>query len=146
MIDSGADESVFPASAVDRSNPRSSDLVAANGSTIYTYGRRILPISFRAGHSIQHEFWIADVSRPLLGASFFREHGLMIDLRNQRLVDHLGTTFSATSSRLRGINGLRLPTSGPYEAILDEFPSLLTPHYTGAVSYTHLTLPTIYSV
>ena len=125
----------FPATAADRTGPRSSNLVAANGTAISTYGRRTLQMSFRPAHSIQHEFWVADVSRPLLGASFFREQGLLIDLQHQRLVDKSGSSFPAVPSRFRGINGLRLPTSGPYEAILDEFPSLLTPRYTGEVKH-----------
>ena len=87
LVDSGADESVFPASVTDRSGTRSSNLVAANGTTIFTYGCRMLPISCRPGHMTQHEFWIADISRPILGASFFHQQGLLIDLQHRRLVD-----------------------------------------------------------
>ena len=82
LIDSGADESVFPARQCDRILPHTSDLIAANGSIIRTYGRRRLPISFKDGPIFHQEFWIADVSRPLLGADFFRDHHLLIDFSN----------------------------------------------------------------
>ena len=130
LVDSGADESVYPASTTDKCLSRTSHLLAANGSSINTYGRRRLPISFRTGHQTYHNFWVADVTRPILGASFFTNEGLLIDLQNQRLVSTSGTQFPAVASRKPGINGLRLPTSGPYEALLDSFPSLLTPNYT----------------
>ena len=137
LVDSGADESVFPATNADRSNNRTSNLIAANGSVIPTYGRRQLPVSFRSGHSSLHWFWIADVSRPILGATYFQEQGLLIDIQNRRLVSQSnpGLTFAAVPSRSTGINGLRLPTSGQFEALLDGFPSLLKPQFTGEVKH-----------
>ena len=75
------------------------------------------------------------MTRPILGASFFTNEGLLIDLQNQRLVSDSGARFPAVASRQHGINGLRLPTSGPYEVLLESFPSLLTPNYTGEVRH-----------
>ena len=138
LIDSGADESVFPASTLDRSLPRSSDLIAANGTAIRTYGRRLLPVSFSDQHVSEHYFWIADVSRPLLGAPYFRDQGLLIDLQNRRLSSQrqVGVHYAAVLSRSPGIHGLRLPTKGPFEEILEEFPSLLTPKFQGEVKHS----------
>ena len=137
MIDSGADESLFPASTLDRSLPRSSDLVAANGTAIRTYGRRLLPVSFADNHSSHHYFWIADVARPLLGAPYFRDEGLLIDLCNRHLSSQrqVGLHFPASLSRSPGIPGLRLPTQGPYESILEKYPALLSPSFKGEVKH-----------
>ena len=80
LIDSGADECVFPASNADRQLPQSSALQAANGSLIASFGKQKLVLSFAAGHRVTHKFWIADVLRPILGCNFFLAQNLMIDV------------------------------------------------------------------
>ena len=50
LIDSGADECVFPAAGADLALPRSTDLVAANGSSIKTFGKRSISISLSLIH------------------------------------------------------------------------------------------------
>ena len=140
LIDSGADESVYPATQADRILPRSSDLIAANGTAIRTYGRRRLPISFSDGHHLTQLFWIADVSRPLLGADFFKDQGLLIDFRHCRLTCQInpGTHYAAVFSRspgFAGLRGVRMPTEGPFEGILEEFPALLSQDFRGEVKH-----------
>ena len=87
LVDSGADESVVPATAQDQTLPRTQSLVAANGTEIRTFGRRELILSLAPGHSIAQSFWIANVKKPILGADFFIAHNLLIDLHNRRLLD-----------------------------------------------------------
>ena len=100
LIDSGADECVFPASSADLASPSSLNLIAANGSAIKTFGKRTLSISFAPNHYIQHSFWIATVSQPILGADFFSSHGIMIDIANRRLSSAMGS-FEAEYSLLQ---------------------------------------------
>ena len=119
-------------------NTHTTDLIATNGSIIRTlYGRRSLRVVFSPKNVFQHRFWIADVLKPLLGASFFRDNGLLIDLHRQCLVSqhHPGLSFPAVFSRSLGINGIHMPTSGPFEKILEEFPSLLIPQFKGEVKH-----------
>ena len=61
----------------------------------------------------------------------------MIDLHNHRLVSQrvFGLQFPAVLSRSAGVRGLRLPTKGPYEEILEQFPSLLVPQFKGEVKH-----------
>ena len=66
LIDSGADECVYPATPADLSLPQTSQLVAANGSIIRTFGKRTLAISFAVGHDIKHSFWVATVQLSLI--------------------------------------------------------------------------------
>ena len=113
LIDSGADESVIPATHFDRHSPQSAGLVAANGTPIRTYGRRTVPISFSSHHHVHHPFWIADVAQPLLGADFFRDNHLLIDIPRRRLIDRTGFTYPASLSSAPSICGLRLPAAGP---------------------------------
>ena len=87
LVDSGADESVVPATAQDQTLPRSQSLLAANGTEIATFGRRDLALSFAPGHQVIQTFWVADVERPILGADFFIAHSLLIDLKKRRLLE-----------------------------------------------------------
>ena len=135
LVDSGADECVFPATPEDRALPTTSSLVAANGSTIHTFGKRTMPISLATGHLIQHSFWIATVQRPILGADFFKEHRLLIDLPRCRVVSYAGDIFPAAPSKAPAVAGLHLPTDGPFESILDEFPGLLRQSFKDAVKH-----------
>ena len=69
LVDCGADFSVFPASLSDkRSLPPSKSLVAANGSIIRTWGKRNIPLLLGNGRSFTQEFYIAEVTEPILGS------------------------------------------------------------------------------
>ena len=70
LVDTGADESVFPAVAQDKTLPRTQSLVAANGTEIPTFCQRELSLSLAPGHSVAQHFWIANVKRPILGWIF----------------------------------------------------------------------------
>ena len=135
LIDSGAEKCVFPAAGADLALPRSTDLVAANGSSIKTFGKRSISISFANGHCVQHKFWLATVSKPILGADFFRQHDLLIDLANQRLLSPSFESFKARQTSPPRMFGLRLPTSGRFESILEKFPDLLVLNFQGKVKH-----------
>ena len=81
LVDTGADVSVFPASFHDRSACHNSQpLIAANGSTIRTWGMRTIPIRLGGKRLFTQELHLADVTCPILGADFFRHNNLAIDL------------------------------------------------------------------
>ena len=112
LADSGADVSVFPATASDKlASEGSCSLRAANGTGIKTYGTSTRHLVF-PNVSFSHKFILANVTRPLLGANFFDAHDLCVDFKKKRLV-----------------------------RFVDNKVDCFVP-----VSYTHLTLPTIYSV
>ena len=133
MVDSGADECVFPATPADFSSPRSLDLIAANGSAIKTFGKRTLLVSFAPNHYIQHSFWIATVSRPILGADFFSSHGIVIDIANKRLSSAMGS-FEAEYTSNTAVFGLRLPEDC-FEALLESFPEILEQNFGNPVKH-----------
>ena len=135
LVDSGADECVFPAGQADLSLPRLVDLVAANGSNIKTFGKRRIRVAFSGGHSLVHSFWIATVNRPILGADFFRDHKLVIDVANHVLISSSGAHLPAVPTSRPSVFGLRLPTRAPFESILEEFPDLLTQNFHGDVRH-----------
>ena len=136
LIDTGAEVSVIPVPPHERQGIYSStSLVAANGSSIKTYGHRRLNFSL-GKESYVWNFLVADVKRPILGADFLRSTGLLVDIRGQRLINK--ETFN--SVRLRG----QLPTGPNAPAALDsiasagdrfgrllsEFPTINTPNFS----------------
>ena len=85
LVDTGAEECVFPASYMDRKRQQQGSLRAANGSAIATFGKRYMTLRF-SGKKFTQEFWIADVTQPILGADFFACNKLAVDLAGRRLI------------------------------------------------------------
>ena len=70
LVDTGAEISVFPANRQDRQHKIMSEpLAAANGTRIRTWGKRTFTIHLGTNHVYSHEFVLAEVTRPILGAS-----------------------------------------------------------------------------
>lgn len=90
LIDTGADISILPAAPIHKHKPPDTRvLYAANGSTIRTYGKKILAINFGLRRQFDWQFVIADVTRPIIGADFLSHYGLLVDLKNKRLIDEV---------------------------------------------------------
>ncbi|GFN87854.1 transposon ty3-g Gag-Pol polyprotein [Plakobranchus ocellatus] len=131
LVDTGAEVSVYPASVQERkSQPPSSTLTAANGTSIHTWGKRKVFLAIGQKGQYQHEFYLADVTRPILGADFFIKHGLAIDLRGKRLLslDNISILLRETRSPLI-LSSLGFPLKHEYDSLLQQFPELLTPHF-----------------
>ncbi|GFO31281.1 transposon ty3-g Gag-Pol polyprotein [Plakobranchus ocellatus] len=131
LVDTGAEVSVYPASIQDRrAQQPTTTLTAANGTSIHTWGRR--SVSLAIGHRGQynHEFYFANVTRPILGADFFTKHGLAIDLRGKRLLslDNIPIVLRETKFPLT-LAGLEFPLPNEISSLLQQFPELLTPHF-----------------
>ena len=134
LVDTGAELSVLPATSVDTRNKLPGpSLLAANGTTIKTYGTRTLFLKF-AAKTYQWRFTVAEVSRPLLGADFLRSNSLLVDLKGKRLVDAETyhsvplTTSRTAAPRLSTIS----TSSNQYDALLAEFPTITTPIFTSS--------------
>ena len=111
--------------------------MAANGTKIATFGKRTLSLSFSKGHSVSQVFWITDVRRPILGANFFIDQGLLINLAQCRLVDtNTGHIHRGRGAASPAISGLRTTAVGPYESILTEFPDILVQSLAGDVRHS----------
>ena len=68
---------VFPASSSQKKTPSLSCLLAANSSSIKTFGKRDIFLAF-PGLSVVHSFLLADVKKPILGSDIFRHNNLLI--------------------------------------------------------------------
>ncbi|XP_066584056.1 uncharacterized protein [Prorops nasuta] len=91
LIDSGSAVSIIPANRI-RIVDKKDDLVlyAANASEIPTFGRKTLKLDLNLRRDFIWTFIIAEVPMAIIGADFLTHYNVIIDLKNQRLID--GTT------------------------------------------------------
>lgn len=134
LVDTGAQVSVIPATAVDRLSPRGSygdtpSLQAANGSCIRTYGSTSAVLHLGRGrYSVR--LIIADVQRPLLGADFLRRHRLLVDLANGQLLDARWSPVTCTPCQVSSLALCVSPVSNDeYDRLLKEFESITQPTF-----------------
>eukprot|EP00095_Tigriopus_kingsejongensis_P011253 maker-scaffold550_size154339-snap-gene-0.22 protein:Tk11253 transcript:maker-scaffold550_size154339-snap-gene-0.22-mRNA-1 annotation:"unnamed protein product" len=128
LIDSGADHCVHQAGAADRAHVDSESLVAANGSIIRSLGRRIILLKF-GDCTFTYEFILNDLILPILGADFFIDNQLVIDLANKKLVNPYSS--SAIYARQDMSSNIRLNRicATAFKALFDAFPGLCTPKF-----------------
>ena len=120
LVDSGADLSVFPASGEDKLKCHSSaSLVAANGSSIGTYGTKTINLCFPGGLHATQSFTLADVDHPILGVDFFRDHNL----------DCYGEVFPFSVAIVSNSLASLRPMNERCSAVLDKFPEILQPRF-----------------
>ena len=147
LVDSGADLSVFPASGEEKlSASQSAPLVAANGSTIRTFGTRTLSLQFPGGLNVPHTFTLAEVDQPILGVDFFKTHKLIIDLdarqllrRNSMALDGFEQVFPASVSKIVPSSDILFslrPVNPRFDALLDQYPEILSPRF-GTYNNSH---------
>lgn len=91
LIDTGADLSIVPRDIYNDTDKKNEDLIltAANGSKIHTYGRKMLKVNLGLRRDYPFVFTIADINSPIIGADFLTHYGIIVDLKNKRLIDSL---------------------------------------------------------
>ena len=131
LIDTGAEASVVPPSCTERKHQQDGmGLQVVNGTPITTFGTRSLTLNLGLRRTFRWIFTIADVKIPILGADFLRYYGLLVDMRQHRLLDTL------TQLKIQGIvthlsspSPTFLPSrpKNEYDTILFDYPSLIQP-------------------
>ena len=118
-------------------------LLAANGSSIKTFGHRDIFLAL-PGLNVAHSFLLADVKKPILGSDFFRRNNLLIDVARQRLIRPQSTPDApplVVNARPAvfsgGLCGLRCGTS--VDDVFSSFPSVTSssPSYDSSVPPKH---------
>jgi len=88
LMDTGANLCVYPRKYVCGSRTRSTyELAAANGTTVHTYGQKILTLNLGLRRLFTWNFVIVDISEPIIGADFLSHFHLIVDLKNCHLID-----------------------------------------------------------
>ena len=129
--------------------------MAANGNTIPTFGTVVKELHFQ-GLKASHRFYWAAVDRPILGADFFAENDLAIDLGGRRLLrlpkdgSSLLSPFPEVAasplSSAASLRGLHQPRRHSVDKLIDEFPSVLVATYDNNKPPAHgisHTVPTV---
>lgn len=88
LVDTGAEISVVP--PLNKENkPTFFKLYAANNTKINTYGNVQLSLDLGLRREFVFQFVVADVSKPILGANFLNQFGLLVDVSRRKLVDSI---------------------------------------------------------
>ena len=134
LIDTGAAVSVLPKSCANGiSGADSLPLVAANNSTIKTYGncKRVVDVGLKREYP--WTFIVADVQQPIIGADFWIHYNLLVDLRSRCLRDmRTGLAIAASLSSNKPLSLNRVDTvQNEYTKLLGQFPELTRPTTKG---------------
>jgi hypothetical protein len=127
QIDTGSNLCVYPRKLIPQRRERVNyNLCAANGTTIRTYGW--LPLSLNLGLRLDFtwRFVVAYVPQPLIGADYLSHFGLLVDCKNNRLLDSvtsLSAHAQAASSRTPSVKVISGGSS--VDTPLSEIPDLI---------------------
>ncbi|KAG7307830.1 hypothetical protein JYU34_006426 [Plutella xylostella] len=131
LVDTGSDLCVFPRSAVKVPCTKTKyDLIAANSSIINTYGPTHLHLDFGLRRDFSWTFTIADVSKPIIGVDFLRYYHLLVDCRNNRLIDGITSlkVNGKQSESSEDISSIKVVTGdSEYHSLLQEYPEITKP-------------------
>lgn len=131
LVDTGSDLCVFPRSAVREPRIKTQyELFAANGSIISTYGDLPLTLDLGLRRSFTWRFVVADVTKPIIGVDFLGYYSLLVDCRNQRLIDGITalTVAAPTNNSTEAISSVRTTTDNSvYHQLLREYPDVTRP-------------------
>ena len=127
LIDTGAAVSVLPKSCANGiSDAGSLPLVAANNSTIHTYGncKRVVDVGLKREYP--WTFIVADVQQPAIRADFSIHYNLLVDLRSRCLRDmRTGLAIAASLSSIKPLSLNRVDTvQNEYTKLLGQSPEL----------------------
>ncbi|KAJ8394428.1 hypothetical protein AAFF_G00046390 [Aldrovandia affinis] len=106
-------------------------LATADSSPIRSYGVRSVELCF-GGQRFIWDFVVASIAFHLLGADFLCAHGLLVDMKNNCLVDaQTFTSFACTRGEAvySGLSSL-LSEEDQYLRLLAEFPDLTQPTFS----------------
>ena len=134
LIDTGAAVSVLPRSCANGTvDADSLPLVAANNSTITTYGtsKRMVDVGLKREYS--WTFIVADVKQRILGADFLIHYNLLVDLSGRCLRDmRTGLAIAGPLSSIKLLSLNRIDsTRNEYTELLNQFPELTRPTMKG---------------
>lgn len=131
LIDTGSDLCVFPRSMLkERREKTDFDLCAANGSVISTFGYINLVLNIGLRRDFPWQFIVADVTRAIIGVDFLSHYDLIVDIRNQRLIDQhttLGTPVSLANFPENVFSVKVMSGDSLYHNILAKYPDITRP-------------------
>lgn len=101
------------------------NLTAANGTPIRIFGNKLLTVSLNLRRDFPFLFTVAAVDRPIIGADFLAKFGILVDLKNRKLIDKMtncqvsGMSFSTDTPSTK-VNLV----SNKFTLLLRKFPEI----------------------
>ncbi len=129
LVDTGSDLSVFPHKLLPENRPSIDYLLyAANGTTIPTYGWVSKSLDVGLRRDITWRFIVAKVELPIIGMDFLSHFNLLVDCRNNRLLDGI-TSLSSPGHRTKStvLSVKTIASDAVMDKLLSEFPALVKP-------------------
>jgi hypothetical protein len=129
LVDTRSDLCVYPRRFVPRRNEgANNDLCAANGTTIHTYGWLPLNLNLGLRRCFTWSFVVADVTHPIIGGDFLSQFDLLVDCRNNRILDGITLLSVPAQAANAFFPNVETITDGtPIDRILAEFSDLTRP-------------------
>lgn len=125
LIDTGADISVLPCDRHQKKVSPNYSLSAANGSYINTFGTKLLQVDLGLRRPFTHQFILASVNKPIIGADFLTKFKIIVDLSNKRLTDsETNLSVNALITTSNTPSPLQYAIQDEFGTLLREFPSL----------------------
>jgi hypothetical protein len=127
-VDTGSDLSVYPHSLLPKRPTTNYELYAANGSVIHTYGWHTISLNLGLRRDFTWRFLVADVTKLTIGVDFLSHFNLLVDTRNQRLVDGITSlTTAATVFKQPSQSVKAMSSDANVYPPLAEYPELTRP-------------------
>lgn len=136
LVDTGSDLCVYPRSALREHRSKTEyQLCAANGTSIDTYGYIELSLNLGLRRNFPWRFTVADVTKAIIGVDFLSYYNLIVDCRNQRLIDNTTTLSSSASMAHTDVFSVKAWSGDTrYHAILSNFPEITRPSGTPMIA------------
>jgi hypothetical protein len=129
LVDTGSDLCIFPRRRLLGCREHTDyTLYAANGATILTYGWAPRSLNLGLRRDFTWHFVIADVDLPIIGVDLLSHYGLLVDCRNNHLLD--GVTSLSTPGLIAppSVPSIKVIAGGTSpDSLLVEFPGLTNP-------------------
>lgn len=105
-------------------------LTAANGSIINTYGYFNIVLNIGLRRDYAWRFIVADVTKAIIGVDFLSHYNLIVDVRNQRLIDNNTSlkTQVLPADKSDHVTSVKvLSGKSSYHHILEQYPEITRP-------------------
>ncbi|CAH8564643.1 unnamed protein product [Dicrocoelium dendriticum] len=128
LVDTGAEVSVIPRSSDEVVSPSPTKLRAANGTSIATFGEKLLTLNLGLRRTFRWPFIIAAVPFAIIGIDFLQRFDLIVDAKRKKLIDsRTQLSVIGTSANVAAITPIRvLPqASQPFLELFSRHPKLV---------------------
>jgi len=138
LVDSGSTVSILPITAYHkRTHQPAYDLLAANGTSIATYGTIFSRVNLHPQLKLDWTFVLADVPEAILGLDFLQHYELELHVRQRQLLHQPSQTrIPATSHPGSRMQVSRIVQSNEFYNLFEEFPGLTSLDSNAVVGVT----------